>query len=267
MNQNDNQGSLVPKNKGAMAVPDHIKPSMQGRENVDSTDMVLARLRLSQYMSDWVKSGEGKAGDMVHSMSPSINWGSSVRIIPINFFKSRLRWTPRDETPPPDSPKGMECVANDAKIARQPRGLTKDNKSTDVCEDCVYSDFHDGKPPVCTLYKTFVAFVGPDLTLMAVSMEKTKLKAADNLNTFSSMLGGGNLPLYAGAYILSTVEEKNDKGDFFVYKIEPAEYATAEEFTKAEDMYKTLKAKDVSVDQENPNSSEGSGDSEEPVNF
>ncbi len=262
-----NQESLVPENKGALAIPDHIKPSMQGRENVDSTDMVLARLRLSQYMSDWVKSGDGKAGDMVHSMSPSINWGNKVRIIPINFFKSRLRWTPRNETPPPDSPKGMECVANDAKTARQPRGLTKDNKSTDVCGDCVYSDFHDGKPPVCTLYKNFVAYVGDDLTLMAVSMEKTKLKAADNLLTFASMLGNGDLPLYAGAYTLSTQEEKNDKGDFFVYKIEQAGYAPPDAYAKAEAMYKSLKAKDVSVDHENPNSSEGSGGSEEPVNF
>ncbi len=101
----NNQQSLVPENKGAITVPDHIKPSMQGRENVDSTDMVLARLRLSQYMSDWVKSGDGKAGDMVHSMSPAtINWGNSVTIIPIDFFKSRLRWTPRNESPPPDSP-------------------------------------------------------------------------------------------------------------------------------------------------------------------
>lgn len=257
------ENSLQKTGPNAIAVPDYIKGGAQGRENVEQEDLLLPRLRLSQRMSPWVGDGLAKAGDMTHSLDPKINWGKETRIVPVYFMKNRLRWTPRDETPPPDAPKGMECVSDKAVTAREVKGLDKAGNATATCKDCVYSDFHEGKPPRCTLYKTFVTLVGPNKTMMAVSMEKTKVKMADTILTLSTMLGDGSLPLYAGAYALGTKEIQNDKGEFFVYTVSADGFSTKDEYTLAESTYESVKSKRVTIDQDNPNA-KGTGDGDTP---
>ena len=261
---------IVKPNSGAMQVPDYIKQGDQGMENVRPEDRVLPRLRLSQQMSSWVGDGTAKAGDMVHSLDPKINFGDAVAIVPVMFFKSRIRWTPRNETAPPDAPKGMECVSDDGQKSRAVNGMTKDQKATDICSHCIYQEFKDGQPPRCTLYKNFGGLViskEHGQHLLAISMEKTKIKTADALLTFASMLGGGKLPLYAGKYILKTKKMQNDRGEFYVYALEQNGFAASEEFAAAEAAYGSLKKRNLIVHMEEENEESGGGDDGDKAPF
>jgi hypothetical protein len=243
-----NEKVPVPAGQNALAVPAFIERGRDGMENVTKEDLLLPRLRLSQALSPWVGEGKAKVGEMVNSLDVTINFGKEASLIPLVFFRSRIRWTPRNENAPSDAPKGIECLSMDGLKAREAKGIQKDGTATDVCSACVLTKFENGVAPRCTLYKNFIALLNRQL--VAVSFERTKVKAADTLLSLATMLGGGGLPLYAGRYTLRTREDRNSKGQpYWNYVIEGGGFCSEEEFRTAKDAYTGVKDKALVIDQ------------------
>lgn len=232
-------------------VPAYMKDANEGlgMEAVTQEDLVLPRLKLLQPLSPEVTEGKGTAGDMVNSLDGSINYGKELLFVPVFFMRTRIRWTPRAETPPPDAPKGMECISANSMTARDPKGKTKEGQPTADCSKCVDAAFtEDGQPPKCSLYLSFVSMI--DGNPIVVSMEKTKIPAAKSVLTFAQMLGGGNKPLWAGMYKLSTKMITNPKGTFHVYEVSQAGFTPEALYKKGEGLYLSSKSATIVVDRD-----------------
>lgn len=232
-------------------LPAYMKDANEGlgMEAVTQEDLVLPRLKLLQPLSPEVTEGKGTAGDMVNSLDGSINYGKELIFLPVLFMRSRIRWTPRSETPPPDAPKGMECTSADSFTARDPKGVTKEGQPTANCKKCVHAAFtEDGQPPKCSLYLSFVSMI--DGNPIVVSMEKTKIPAAKSVITFAQMLGGGNKPLWAGMYKLSTKMITTAKGTFHVYEVSQAGFTPEGLYKKAASLYESTKTSTIVVDRD-----------------
>jgi len=181
----------------------------RGFENIERKDILIPRLQLLQALSPAVVAELAKAGT-IHVGLSGVNYGKKVTITPILHFRSRIKWVPRDEG------GGIECSSPDAK-----------KPVSDVicaaCGECEYKDWDDAaktdkdKAPKCTLYENFLVLVGDATEPILLPMEKTKAKCAKK---FFSMGALKNADMWAWQYELSSVADKNKKGEpFFNYAI------------------------------------------------
>lgn len=243
MGKKKEEKSLVPTSERALTVPDYLKREETGRglENVNKTDLVLPRIKLLQPLSPEVTGEEkkGEAGHLFNTLTLQ-DYGASLIFIPITHFKSRIYWKSREEG------GGMQCSAQD--------GLHPNTQEySEVCTGCDLAKWHndaENKAPECTIYYNFAIIVEGETTPVALSMERTKIKAAKKLISLASL--AGKLDIFGKKYKIATVKEKNKKGVWYNYVIEPVGYVTAEEFKNAELAYQSLKDIAVAIEQDKP---------------
>ena len=215
-------------------------PASKGRgfESIERQDILIPRLSLLQALSPAVVNEVAKVGTIHVSLS-GVNYGNEVVICPILHFRSRIKWTPRDDG------GGIECSSPDAK-----RPL-----STIICESCGECKCKDwdedaknekDKAPECTLYENFLVLVGNSTEPILLPMEKTKAKCAKK---FYSMAALKNADMWAYTYKLSAVKDKNKKGDvFFNYAITDLSKKTdPKRMELCEQFYNSLSAKTSNI--------------------
>jgi hypothetical protein len=212
-----------PISRRAAPAPREIVP---GFENMDSSDLAKPRLAICQSMSPQRKKSDPKfiagldEGMFFNTVTNEI-YGTEVTVVPLMFFKSRVFFNPLDEG------GGMRCQSPDSQIGvGDPGG---------ECAVCPHSRFGEhGEAPECTNFFNYAALVvpkakgariGPE-SLAIVSLKSTGLKVARDWNSKMRLRVDSStrkqLPMFMGAYKLTSVEQKNDKGTWSTFKVDGA---------------------------------------------
>jgi hypothetical protein len=221
-NSQGSQSSLVPK---GINLPAERMQTTKGLGKLDAEDILLPRLKIAQPTSPEVADGLVKPGQLFNSVSKE-SFGTSLSLIPILWFKSRIYWKPRDEG-------GILCQAQD--------GVT--GSVYGACADCKFSKWHDKDAPECTAIINILALA--DRTPLAISFMKTSYKTGKQLiNLFNYK----KVDIFNFEYELLTEQIKNDKGIFYVVRHKDQNKAVSDEMYKfCSGAYEELKSMKVKI--------------------
>lgn len=212
---------------------------------MEQEDVTIPRLVILQGLSPEVSEGKGSPGQFyVKGFERNVGKGP-VEFIVIMRNKSRLRW--RDLK----LGGGIVCSSTDAKIGKGDPGGN--------CETCQFASWAsaDGRPG-CDLYQNAIVVLRKDgeWVPMALSGNRTKLKALKNLNSLLMLEMMKGRPMFSKSYMLEPMQKTNPQGMmYFVYRIVPGNNNVPlpnEEQQKALEIFNSLKTKRIIVAEENP---------------
>jgi hypothetical protein len=224
------------KPNGALTeIPDYLRrqpgvPPM-GLENFSREDITLPRLGLCQALSPQCSESDPKyidglrPGNFFNSITRE-NYGKTVQLVPLLFYKTRILFGPMDEG------GGLRCQAPDNMIGVGEPGGT--------CIKCPLSQFQkDGSKPECLQFFNYAALVVRDGNvspegLLVTSFKSSALKVAKDWNAFIRIR---NLDIFAGVYEFASVERKNDIGRWFEPVVTPAGNVSREVYEAAKMAY------------------------------
>ena len=212
-----------------------------GFQNMDRSDWTLPRLGLCQSNSPQRSEGDAKHveglkdGQFFNSITQTV-YGKSVKIVPLMFFKSRIRFRAMDEG------GGILCRSDDGKTGIGDPGGN--------CEKCLMSQFSQGEnkntvPPECDHFYNYAVLVippdgeplGPD-SLAVMSLKSTGLKTA---REFNALLRLKNTDFFAGVYEVSSAVQKNQaKQSWFTHVIKSAGWVSEAQLTIAKAVYESV---------------------------
>ena len=219
-----------------------------GLENVTADDLTIPRLKILQALSPEVNKRDGKyiegaeAGDIVNTVTGRLyNEKGWCEVLPVAYRKFYLEWQPRE------SGGGLVQQHTDPDILKE---TTKDRTGVDVLPNGNYIQTS----------ATHFAIVVDDLNSyyqVMIPMAGTQLKKSRNWNSVMATLkvksSSGQVftpPIYSHKYRLSTVQESNDRGNWFGWNIELVSPLTSEEmviYQAAKDFKQSFKFDDVST--------------------
>lgn len=212
------------------------KPMQEGRgfgTNISKDDLVLPRIELLQGQSPAVTDGDHKPGELVNSITKE-RLPEDLKIIPILVEKNFIKWRPREEG------GGIDYRTNDPYDPR-------------VVED---TKWHGDEKPVCTAYLNFLCLIeGQDMPIV-LSFCNTSYQSGRKLLTLAKMAGGD---IFNRKYRLTAIKRQNQYGTFYVFGVENAGAATAEERQHAENLFETFQSQGLKFQEES------NGDNDEDV--
>lgn len=184
-----NEIEVAKKNLPANVAKYFEESSAQDFENVDPDDITHPRLALQQSLSPLVNEGTAKVGQIrgnidghVYLENPKKDGtGDVLQIIPVFYWKSRIRFRSRDEG------GGMLCRADDGKNGRGDPGGS--------CDECSMTEWGEGetgkdRQPECTAIHNFVVLCPEheaERRLIILSMQRTQYKVGKQW--FNAMRG------------------------------------------------------------------------------
>lgn len=207
-----------------------------GLEEMTRADWTLPRLGLCQSMSPQRKRSDPKyiegleEGDLFNSITRE-NYGKTVQVVPLIFFKNRFRFQ--------EGQLGQVLCqsADDKHGVGDPGG---------DCATCAMAQFGSGKgnAPACSRFYNYPSLILPkdghiglDLLVVA-SFKSSELKVARDWN---ALLRLRNTDTFAGIYEFTTVEQKNDLGSWFTRVVKPAGWVTEQMYHFARGAYDAVK--------------------------
>lgn len=234
------------------ALPAHLQGGKQSKlGNVDSTDLIIPRVKLLQAISPEVTENDNaKAGQFWHTIAGE-SMGNKMRGIPIILRKSYVLWAPRGDE------RGILARANDGlnwdnagmeftvKPKNSPHNVTYKLGATvheKTGDGPALSEFGSSipgdpkSPPAAALTYQFLWFF-PDhaeLSPAIVINTRSSVKPAQNL---ISKIDLRPVDHYGQVYEIGIIQEKGAEGPFFNYSYTSAGYASEEEFEMAKMMY------------------------------
>lgn len=228
MSKKDKAGTAVAtveQQETALSLPEGFDASLfeqdaSKQSDIDTTDMAIPFLRVLQKGSPevdknnpkWVEGAE--AGDFINTVTREIWAGKDgVYVIPISYTKSFTEWRPR----------------------KQGGGFVKDHGADGTPKSSCTRDPNTGRDVLPTgnefvesaLYYVFV--VNPATgtkQMVAFTLSATQMKKSRQWNTLIKSIqekganGLFNPQPYYMVYRITTVFEKNDKGDWMGVRIE-----------------------------------------------
>jgi hypothetical protein len=167
-------------------------------------------------------------GDFYNSVL-SVNYGNSVQIVPLLFFKSRVRFKPMTEG------GGMLCSSADS--------ITGVGDPGGECAVCPMSQFHGENHPECALNHNYIVLVKSNgkLTLDGLAVLSLKSSALKTARDFNALLRLRNVDSFAGIYHLSSSEKKNDVGTWYIPVIKPAGWVSQSDYELAKSCYEGVR--------------------------
>lgn len=220
-----------------------------GLENITADDLTIPRLKILQALSPEVNKRDGKyiegaeAGDIVNTVTGRIynepcGW---VEVLPVAYRKFYLEWQPRE------SGGGLVQQHTDAEILSK---TTKDRTGADVLANGNY--IQTSATHFCIVVDDANSYYQ-----VMIPMAGTQLKKSRNWNSVMATLkvksSDGRVftpPTFSHKYKLSTVQESNDRGNWFGWNIELISPITSEEMTiyqAAKEFKQSFKFDDVST--------------------
>lgn len=218
------------------------KTGSAGRENITTEDITMPRILIAQGLSPQLDEDDPKYieslkfGQLFNNLT-GMNYGSG----PISFFilrhgKRAVEWIPRKEG-----------------------GGIKDRN---VPLDDERLQWRGDEPPIATLYHDYLIYLEETRELVMLSMSKTSIKTAKNLNGLIQLR---NQDIFEGRYLLSVAKEKNKDGSFGVFVVSNGEWATDEQSAMLKEMFEQFKTATINVvgdEEEEPET--GTPDGETP---
>jgi len=217
-------GAVSTKRSGEVAVPDHIKQGLsRGNEAVGMSDLVIPRLEIVQALSPCLKKSEptyiegSQQGNMFNSVTRKL-YGSNVVVCPVFFRKEYLVWKDRDQG---GGFRGAfpTMVDASARIATE-----EDPKFFQAVE-------------TAQQFSLLMDEETGDIEEIVVSMAKTKLKVSRAWNALVRINGNDR---FSRMYNVFTVEDSNDKGDFWNFNVQTLGFSPVEVFKRAEALYESV---------------------------
>jgi|TARA_R100000995_G_scaffold20361_2_gene8464 hypothetical protein len=189
-----------------------------GLENMTADDFTIPRLKILQALSPEVNKRDGKyldgaaAGDITNTVTKELYTEDSVcTVIPVAYKRMYLEWQPRE------SGGGLVNQHTDASILAETK---KDANYADVLPNGNYIQ-------TSATHYCLVVGAGDSFQQVMIPMAGTQLKKSRTWNSVMSSIktksSKGNVftpPSYSQKYKLSTVQESNDRGNWFGWNIE-----------------------------------------------
>lgn len=202
---------------------DWSQSSVQGFENVNQEDLGIPFLTILQkgnpqidrdhkdYATKHIDGAE--VGDIINTVANVVvaSAGEPLEFIPCTFQKLYMEWTPRE--------KGG--------------GLVKTHTSSQILLDCQRNDrgqdvLPNGNLIVTTAYFYGIAIIDGDRTSCVIGMSSTQLKKSKQwlnmmMNIKMTRPDGTRYtpPMFSHSYMLSSTPEKNEKGSWRGWLIQP----------------------------------------------
>lgn len=201
---------LVPQPQGrAVATRGGGALSGRGFENIEKSDLLLPRLKLLQPMSPEVNDLNQKPGTMFLALSNK-SYGEKIVVVPVLHFRSRIKWTPKDDG------GGIDCSAPDGKTPRE-------TKYAQNCASCTMPNWRPeekkkkDQQPQCTLYDNFLCLLDGENEPVIIPFERSKAKVAKKWYSVGGLKGGD---MFDWQYELSVIKEKGpDDEPYYNYSV------------------------------------------------
>lgn len=234
------RGEIVKHEPQQLAeVPEYLRRAPgeppQGLENLERADMTLPRLALAQALSPQLSESDPKFIDglqkgMFFNTITRENYGKTVQLVPLLFYKTRILFGPLD------AGGGLRCQSQDNLIGIGEPGGT--------CIKCPESQFGsarngEGKGTNCNQFFNYAALIVNEGSvtpegLLVFSLKSSALKVAKDWN---ALIRIRNLDIFAGVYEIRSVERKNEVGRWYEPVIQPAGNVTRETYEAAKLAY------------------------------
>ena len=223
-------------------VPEYQRGKGQiGLEQVERDDMILPRLAIAQSGSPALKKSskvriEGlEEGELYNTLTREI-YGDKVKLIPVLFFKSYIKFKPKGE----DGSVGGIL------------GMAKDKTHIDP-KDLEFGP--EGQKPVWTEFRNFVCWIPDKKQMVVCSMKSSDTKAA---KTWISLMRMAGVPAFGKVYDVTTIPKSSNNYDYFGFEVQPTGDFTPEAlFHECELLYASLNGKDLKIDVEGLAEEEG----------
>lgn len=228
-----------------------------GMENVDNDDLLLPRLGLAQSLSPQLRKTDPsyipdlKVGQLFNTVTKEI-YGDELEIIPLFFFKNRIKFNPIDEG------GGIDC--------NSPNAIDMGRISPDGCSICRFSvwgngakdDEHGNDAPLCTIYHNYMAFIPATRTPIAISYKSTGVKLSKQILAGIRLT---KLPMYAKKQKIQVVEMSANKNFWFEKKLIPGAFVDKVTFDECEKNFNELQKRNIRVDTTGEEAGDASFDS------
>lgn len=220
----------------ALAIPQEM--AAWGADEVESTDIRLSRLLLMQAMSEAVGAGNAVPGDIIDSNlgTKVADKNSTFKIVPIYIFKN---WVHQKMINGKFEFQGMSPFSKET--ANLPRE-SLDSTGTQLRNVI-------GINVLCMLEKDLN---DPSALPVMLTFRMTSLNAGKDISTLAIRAQGVNKPVAAFTVELGNEFVKNDKGNYFVFKVKGvSETKNLEEVApRLFKWYQTFKSGQAKVDAE-----------------
>ena len=221
--------------KALATVPAYLQGQGQkGLEQADQGDVTLPRLAIAQSGTPQCKKSSPKhidgleEGDLFNTLTGKV-YGRKVKAIPVLFFKSAIKFKPKDDKGAPAGIDGMRPRVTDSTLA-----------------DYLFGE--DGAKPEWTLFRNFVCWLPEHKEMVVASMKSTSTKVAKQWIAFMRQ---ANVPAYGKVYTITTIPEHRDQYDYFNFEIPFSQEFTPEQlFREADSLYNGMVGKDLKIDVE-----------------
>lgn len=221
-------------------LPEYIQIGDQsGMEDVTAADIAMPRVGLCQSGTPQRKRNDPKfiegleEGDFFNTTTNEI-YGKVIRLIPIRFFKSRMKFFPLDDG------GGVDCQSLN--------GIDGGHYAA-TCAQCVHKNFVDGEHPSCYEFHNRVCLILPSGDTAAVCMKSTAIPVSKQWMALAKMR---NAPLFSAIYELQSVPDVRGGNSYYTYKQKLVQNCSEEDFRYAKALYENFSQKTVVVDQEVP---------------
>jgi len=199
----------------AIAVAD--APGRGFGEEDDREDLILPVARLIQPNSPEVMDQGLKPGTLINSITKE---NLPAEFIPILKFKRWIKFAPAE------AGRGVEWMSSNP---RDPR----------VIQHAKWGE--NGEKPAVTAFLNFLSVFNDDfMHPVILGFCNTSYKTGKQLYSIAKFSGGD---LFSRRYAVTSVKTKNDKGTFFVLKVELVGTANEAQRKSAEALYNSFSAK------------------------
>lgn len=239
---------LKKKEETALAVPQMDATELKEMYGeMDSTDITIPRIVILQGLSPEVSEGRGKPGEFfIKGLERNLG-ATPLEVIVLLRNKSRIRWQDLQLG------GGILCRSFDAKV-----GIGEPGGSCEACKFSQWevSDENKGGRPGCDIYQNLIVVIRNDgeWLPMAISGNRSKLKALKNLNSLLMVELAKQRPLFSKSYVIEPKDATNPKGlRYFSYRVSPAnnnQQLPEEEQLRAYELFKSLKGKKIDIVQD-----------------
>lgn len=215
------------------SAPDYVKSgTSRGNENVTTADLVVPRLEIVQGLSPAVKRGDpgfikGAAPGMFNNSVTRQLYGEEVTVIPVHFSVQYLVWRDRK-------------MAEEKKMDIQGGFF---GAYTTAAEAQRRADEEGGADKAIVVQDTpthLCLLINPETfetEEIMIPMPKTKAKISRQWNSLIKLAGGDR---FSRAYKMGADLQKNQKGDFYNFKVDLVGYPAKSIYEKAEALYKAI---------------------------